>query len=1304
MNRNRRLKKSIKMSGILIILMAALLVPPAAAKAVPAPYTPPVPFAPPVVPSPGEQFDITGFIQEATLDPAGVAGDALAGGTLKVNGHLIIVPRNTIVIMPATALTWQEIFAKAPAPYGLTTAAGTPETGLALNDIPRPFATYEVEVVGNHIVTPTSNLYIAGLIYLSPEFLNSGQGYINFIDYANATMWVGSKLAVPMTGTRLQINDPPIINGAGRYSKGLSPDVRFTVDVDNPTITARSAYPMGLPEFLNDPKRPERNRPVDTNPASPGFGHFLSIYTMTDIANLTNGTSAGPNICSTCDPRLQVPFEVGDFITFSGLLVHDGINPTAMPAPGTPNTTYISATSIETELGVYTFPGSDPAYVRTDVFILGTAGTPVVGFVEAGKRDRFEGFSTDPSRNVHLFGIDVDFTGATFDRDWGSVDVDPGPPSGAQRGRWRFRPPTNVLTLPPAGVLPPTKNGGLRRLTQAESFLPPTREVRAVISKGEVAGNSLAPFTLNTEPIAANGIKSGQYHAPILEYIFPENLIGTPMIQNNFADFPFLFDGGYSSAAGVVGEMLYPFPAIWDAAQGAVPPYIPAFNSVFVRLANATVAVNGTEMLNALPLDQLGVPFTPITPVDVTFASSNPAVATVNATTGLVTGVFPGTAIVTATASNGTASFSATAAITVIAPVDTFNITVQSPPGAIAATNVSSISLVQGTSGTVLLSVMSAAPGSYVVNATASSANFTSAVAMTVIGASAQTTGVNTIATYLLNVTNTGIPAFIGNSVTITTATTVTGVYPSIAMLLPLEAVQFTSTDPGVNWISSNGTVGTISPTGLFNASAAGNTTITAANGTAVVGTALVIVGAARYTTPPLLAGYNQIIVPVQSDPAFNASRLLQLVTGQNRGVAGSKAVRFNATSQLFETYDPFAGLIDFTIDAGQGYFVNFTAPAPNMSIVGTLTGITRPQPVIGTITVAPSNPALVAGSNQPFVATALDLMGDPIAAAFIWNSSNTTVGTINITTGVFTALAAGTARINATNGSIVGSASVTVSAQPPAPSVPTTINVTPANAAPVAGSTQTFTAAPLDQFGNPIASPVTVTWISSNTTVGAIDAAGVFAAKTAGNALVLAIHGSVVGSAAVTVSPAPPANGTIAGMVTDAVSTAAVSGATVTAGGVIATTDAAGNYSISIAPGTYTVTATATGLVTQSATGVAVTSGATATRNFALSPVTVLTTITVTPATATVANTTGTQVFNATARDQNGILMPGITIDWTISNPAVVGTAKSAAGITDASGNVTTAFNASVPGITFVNATSAANVSAFGRANVTVI
>ncbi len=82
-----------------------------------------------------------------------------------------------------------------------------------------------------------------------------------------------------------------------------------------------------------------------------------------------------------------------------------------------------------------------------------------------------------------------------------------------------------------------------------------------------------------------------------------------------------------------------------------------------------------------------------------------------------------------------------------------------------------------------------------------------------------------------------------------------------------------------------------------------------------------------------------------------------------------------------------------------------------------------------------------------------------------------------------------------------------------------------------------------------------------------------------------------------------PLVNGTIEGNVTDASTGTAISGATVTTGGVTSTTDANGSYSIILEAGTYDVTASATGYLNNTIIGVVVTSGNVTTQDFALIP-----------------------------------------------------------------------------------------------------
>ncbi|HEX7287606.1 MAG TPA: hypothetical protein VF532_15565 [Candidatus Angelobacter sp.] len=518
------------------------------------------------------QFDITGFIQEATLDPTCTA-NAHCGGTILVNGHNVIVPKETIVILPANALTWQEVFAQAPAPYGLLT--NPPSSGLAMSDLPAPLATYEAQVIGNRVITGGNDRYIAGLIYISQQGLNIGSGFINFINYATGEMRVGGILGNSATGARVQINDP-----VGRFGRVVSPDVRFTVDPDNPTIASSTGFPMCVPRVdpaaVIDPLCPQTQRPGAIPPAV-GFASVIQ----------TNDPGALPGVPP--DATIQVPFEVGDWITFAGTLVADPgftAGPTAGPWPGKANT-YISAHTISNNVAVYTWPNTNPAYVATEVTIIGTGGLTVIGAGEAVIRTRFEGMTTDVNqnaalqRNIHLYGIDLNpGDGSTTDRDWGTIGVDPGPPNGAVKGRWRFRPPC----LPFGSV--PTKPDKDCVMNASGTFLPPTREMRAVI---EGAWTPAGPQTTY-----ANGIIAGQYHAPILEYIFPENVPGAPIVENNFNSIPFLAQGGYTSSAGTLVGQLNPWPSNIVPAPFCAAPTASA-GGPYSTGSGGTVALNGTS-------------------------------------------------------------------------------------------------------------------------------------------------------------------------------------------------------------------------------------------------------------------------------------------------------------------------------------------------------------------------------------------------------------------------------------------------------------------------------------------------------------------------------------------------------------------------------------------------------------------------------------------------------------------------------------------------------------------------------------
>ncbi|HET9283620.1 MAG TPA: hypothetical protein VFR24_16830 [Candidatus Angelobacter sp.] len=530
-----------KVQALLLLVVATFGVSASAQSLNPIPWPTPaaIPAPTPIIPDRGGEptgFDFTGFIQYASLDatpglcnkddnpaptpanPPLPAQCKITGGWIELNNTMIRVPQNVVVIFPNTLITWEEVFEQNPNTHQTDPVY---QSGLAMSDTVRFPGTYQGHVQGNIV----NGQYVAGLVFIFQDPANFTQGFIEKIDYANGVLWVN--------GQRIQINDPPItftvpnpdgtplLDGSGnpvvltkgRYSAGQSPDPRFAVDQNNPTVAAQTGYPMCiprwspyldggdgsegpavallLPDAQQDSQCPEKNRPRDA----------INGTTLVDIFTM-NAPGAGPTADNPIpqDPYVEVPFEVGDFINIIGTMEVDAQGP------------YITATDImDTNVGAYTWPATDPAYVRIEVVIQGTGGVPNNLFPqEAGVRTRVEGFTTDWQRPVDVSAIDADCNGNLTFREpaWAAnFPVEPGPPGIGVKGRWRVRFP------------------------QGGDFLPAVMNVGARVSGGVPGKNK-------------NGLTFSEYQLPSGEFIFPENLVpGSRPPRSNFADIQWLDNG-----------------------------------------------------------------------------------------------------------------------------------------------------------------------------------------------------------------------------------------------------------------------------------------------------------------------------------------------------------------------------------------------------------------------------------------------------------------------------------------------------------------------------------------------------------------------------------------------------------------------------------------------------------------------------------------------------------------------------------------------------------------------------------------
>lgn len=473
-------------------------------------------------PTPG--FALLGHLQELDV---GDLNDPLSAGRMVVDGTPVVLPRNLFITMPGQYLTLTDLFrgrhpgwsGATPGPTGpgpampLTTA--TKPSGLALKDgAGAPRIPIEVDVIGNIV----NGEYRAAVVRMSQQGLNAGAGFIRHIDLDKGELLVGP--AIPLAssplppgtpGARVRINDPHGIYGRRNSAKtgGGAFDERFAVDPGNAPIVASTGFPMCIPRSANDALCPQSNRSLNPDPER------ARRFTCGAVSAEPTAPATNPlnQPFAPCDPRKPAPLQVGDYINYAGMLTEE--------SPGS-GTYFVAAHAIQALAGIYTSPGANPAYVFTEVAIVGTLGDPWPGIdQEETSRFRIVGFTTDPSRRVNVYLVDN---------------------NGSERP---------LTTLQPSGV---AQIGRIRVTLPAKAnFLPVARDVRIRID--------------GHPDYTGSGIAQGQYTSPVSEYITPENTrFGRPRLPvgGQFESFCFLSKGGEPlSTLGRNGPAigpLVPFP------------------------------------------------------------------------------------------------------------------------------------------------------------------------------------------------------------------------------------------------------------------------------------------------------------------------------------------------------------------------------------------------------------------------------------------------------------------------------------------------------------------------------------------------------------------------------------------------------------------------------------------------------------------------------------------------------------------------------------------------------------------------
>lgn len=211
------------------------------------------------------------------------------------------------------------------------------------------------------------------------------------------------------------------------------------------------------------------------------------------------------------------------------------------------------------------------------------------------------------------------------------------------------------------------------------------------------------------------------------------------------------------------------------------------------------------------------------------------------------------------------------------------------------------------------------------------------------------------------------------------------------------------------------------------------------------------------------------------------------------------------------------------TIDGGDAVSVGVgtaTIKAESGSISGSATLTVTPAPLVS-IAVTPALASVASGETQQFTATGTFADGSTqdLTKTVSWSSSNTavaTIGTAGATAGLAQTPTAGTTTISASSAGVSGATVLTVSA-----AVITSIEVTPSPLILAQGTTGQFSAIATYSDDSTKDVSATANWISSDTAIATVNAAGVATAVQAGSAMITATSAGITGSANVQVTTA---------------------------------------------------------------------------------------------------------------------------------------------------------------------------------------
>ena len=315
-----------------------------------------------------------------------------------------------------------------------------------------------------------------------------------------------------------------------------------------------------------------------------------------------------------------------------------------------------------------------------------------------------------------------------------------------------------------------------------------------------------------------------------------------------------------------------------------------------------------------------------------------------------------------------------------------------------------------------------------------------------------------------------------------------------------LDATGKALTGRKIVWATSDAKIATVSGSGAVSGVAVGSVQI-AASAEGKTAVAEVTVVPTPVTSVRLTPGNRDLQV----------GQTVQLVAepldAQGTVLTG-RPVAFTTSNAAVATVST-TGLVT-ALAAGSAII---TAASEGKSAVATVTVTTIP---VASVAVTPNASDLVVGQTAQLKAEPRDASGQPLTGrTVVWTTSAPNVASVS-STGVVTAIAAGSATISATSEGKPGTATVNV-----APKPVSAVVISPGQASVVAGQTVQLNAQVTDAQGN-VLSGRPISFTSSAPAVATVSASGLVTGVTPGSATITATSEGKTGTATVTVTPVP--------------------------------------------------------------------------------------------------------------------------------------------------------------------------------------